>query len=80
MDEKTPEQENNKLPSNILHGGQAAEQFVERHSLSQEAFNKIKEKFKKDKDFVSPSGEQKAAERDYVLDMLIEQLSEVKNG
>ena len=56
MDEKTPELDS-KLPSNILYGGQATEMFIEKHQLSQDAFQKIKDKFKKDKDFVSPSGE-----------------------
>lgn len=71
MDEKTPELDS-KLPSNILYGGQATESYIEKHGLSQDAFQKIKEKFKKEKDFVSPSGDLKAAERDYVLDMLID--------
>jgi hypothetical protein len=32
----------------------------------------MKDKFKKDKDFVAPSGDNKNAEREYALDMIID--------
>ena len=47
------------------------------HDLNQEQLNKIKDKYKKDKDFVPPSTN---AEKEYALDMVIEQLTEVKNS
>lgn len=58
-------------PTNILSGGAACDQFIEKHGLSQDQFTKIKEKYKKDKDFTIPSGEQLTAEKEYALDFII---------
>jgi hypothetical protein len=45
---------------------------MQTHSMSQEQFNKLKEKYKKEKDFSAPGGDFKLAEKEYALDMIID--------
>lgn len=51
--------------------------FVGDYELSQDQFSKIKEKYKRDKDFVAPTND---AEKMFAVCSLVEQLTEVKNS
>ena len=64
--------------NNVLHTG--VDRFMQSHNLNEAGFNKIADKYRKDKDFSAPAGEFKNAEKEYALDMIIDQLVEVKNG
>lgn len=64
-------------PPNLMQGGDLLDKIMNVHELNQEQMSKIKEKYKKDKDFVPPNTN---PEKEYALDMIIEQLTEVKNS
>ena len=51
--------------------------YCAKFNLSQDQFQKLKEKYKKDKDFITPTTD---AEKEYALDSILTQLTEVKNG
>ena len=51
--------------------------YQTEYDLDDATLNKIKEKFKKEKDFVNPTT---AAEKMFAISMLIEQLTEVRNN
>ena len=51
--------------------------YCAEYDITQEQLAKIKEKYKRDKDFQQPNNE---AEKMYALQSLIDQLTEVKNG
>jgi hypothetical protein len=52
-------------------------EYQTEYDLDDATLNKIKEKFKKEKDFVNPTT---AAEKMFAISMLIEQLTEVRNN
>lgn len=57
-------------PPNLMSGDEGLlEKFKTDHDLNNDQFNKIKEKYKKDKDFSPPNS---AAEKVYALDMIID--------
>ena len=58
--------------------GQPITDYMAKYDMSQADYTKMKDKFKKEKgDFVQPTTD---AEKEYVLDQIIAQLLEVKNG
>ena len=52
--------------------GQQVTDYLTKYDLTADQFSKMKDKFKKDKDFPSPSTD---AEKEYALDFIIEQLA-----
>jgi hypothetical protein len=56
-------------------GQQPVTDYLTKYDLSTDQLSKIKDKFKKDKDFPNPSTD---AEKEFALDWIIEQLVEVK--
>ena len=58
--------------------GQPITDYASKYDMTADAVAKMKEKFnRKEKDFLQPQTE---AEKEYVLDTIIAQLLEVKNG
>jgi hypothetical protein len=55
--------------------GQPVTDYLTKYDITADQLSKIKDKFKKDKDFPNPSTD---AEKEFALDWLIEQLVEVK--
>lgn len=61
----------------IGENGQLITDYIAKHNITQFQLDKIKEKFKREKDFALPQSE---VEKEFATDMIIEQLVEVKNG
>ena len=56
--------------------GQQVTDYLTKYDLTNDQLSKMKDKFKKEKEFPTPSTD---AEKEYALDCIIEQLVEVKS-
>lgn len=75
MEEKT--QGANSGAQGVTSESTLPQDFLTEFELSQDQFNKIKEKYKRDKDFLNPAND---AEKMYAVCQVIEQLTEVRNS